>query len=87
MKKSQIFNHLSTLSMSKSVSFQTVIEYVEALSTEEQDLLLELISKRRIEQRRQEIATNAVQTLKAIKTGTAKHGTLEDLRADLLSEE
>ncbi|WP_017654560.1 hypothetical protein [Fortiea contorta] len=73
--------------MSKSVSFQTVIEYVEALSTEEQDLLLELISKRRIEKRRQEIAKNAAQTLKSIKTGTAKHGTLEELRADLLSEE
>ncbi|BAY13029.1 hypothetical protein [Calothrix sp. NIES-2098] len=73
--------------MSKPVSFQTVIEYVEALSTEEQDLLLELISKRRIAQRRQEIAANAAQTLKAIKTDTAKHGTLEDLRADLLNEE
>ncbi len=38
--------------MSKPVSLQTVIEYVEALSTEEQDLLLELIYKRRVEQRR-----------------------------------
>jgi hypothetical protein len=73
--------------MSKSISFQTVIEYVEALSNEEQDLLLELISKRRIEKRRQEIATNAAQTLKAMRTGTAHYGTLEDLRADLLSEE
>mgnify|MGYP001770954881 CR=1 FL=1 len=57
--------------MNKPVSFQTVIEYVEALSSEEQDLLLELISKRRIEQRRQEIARNAAQTLEAIRTGTA----------------
>ncbi|PMB52550.1 hypothetical protein CEN39_09225 [Fischerella thermalis CCMEE 5201] len=73
--------------MSKTVSFQTLIEYVEALSTEEQDLLLELISKRRVEQRRQEIARNAAQTLEAIRTGTAKHGNLEDLRADLFSEE
>ncbi|MBN3909968.1 MAG: hypothetical protein HWQ35_26545 [Nostoc sp. NMS1] len=72
--------------MSKPVSFQTVIEYVEALSTEEQDLLLELISKRRIEQRRKEIAANAAQILKAIRIGTAKHGNIEDLRADLLSE-
>ncbi|MGF2039027.1 MAG: hypothetical protein RMZ43_027555 [Nostoc sp. CmiVER01] len=72
--------------MSNPVSFQAVIEYVEALSTEEQDLLFELISKRRIEQRRKEIATNAAQTLKAIRRGTAKHGSLEDLRADLLSE-
>jgi hypothetical protein len=87
MKKYRTFINISTLPMSKPVSFQTVIEYVEALSTEEQDLLLELISKRRIEQRRQEIARNAAQTLEAIRTGTAKHGNLEDLRADLFSEE
>jgi hypothetical protein len=69
--------------MSESVSFQTVIEYVEALSTEEQDLLVELLHKRRIEQRRQEIAQNAVQ-MAALKVGRAKRGTLADLRADLI---
>lgn len=35
--------------MSKPVPFQTVIEYVEALSPEDQDLLLELLYKRRVE--------------------------------------
>lgn len=73
--------------MSEYVSFQTVIEYVEALSTEEQDLLVELLHKRRIEQRRQEIAQNAAQTLAALKAGKAKRGTRADLRADLMSEE
>jgi hypothetical protein len=73
--------------MNNVVPFQTVLEYVEALSTEEQDLLLELIYKRRVEQQRREIAKNAAQTLEALKTGKAKHGTLADLRADLLSQE
>lgn len=73
--------------MSKPVPLQTVIEYVEALSPEDQDLLLELIYKRRVEQRRQEIARNATQTLEALKTGKAKRGTLAELRADLLSQE
>lgn len=73
--------------MSKAVSFQTVLEYVEALSIEDQDLLLELIHKRRIENRRKQIATNAAQTLEAVKTGKAKCGNLADLRADLLSQE
>jgi hypothetical protein len=50
-------------------------------------LLLELIYKRRVEQQRREIARNAAQTLEALKTGKAKHGTLADLRADLLSQE
>jgi len=52
--------------MNKLVPFQTVVEYVEALSTEEQDLLLELIQKRRVEKLRQEIANNAAQTMEAI---------------------
>jgi hypothetical protein len=69
--------------MSKPVSLQTVIEYVEALSTEDQDLLLELIYKRRVEERRQEIVSNAAQTLEAMKTGTAKRGTLANLRTDV----
>jgi hypothetical protein len=73
--------------MSNPVPLQTVIEYVEALSPEDQDLLLELIHKRRIEQRRQEIARNATQTLEAVKTGKAKRGKLAELRADLLSQE
>jgi hypothetical protein len=38
--------------MSDRVSFPSVVECVEAISTEEQDLLIELIEKRRIERRR-----------------------------------
>ena len=73
--------------MSDTVSIQQVIEDFETLPTEDQDLLLELIYKRRIEKRRTEIARNATQTLAAIETGQAKRGTLADLRADLLEEE
>ena len=73
--------------MSDTVSIRTVIEDFETLPTEDQDLLLELIHKRRIEKKRTEIARNARQTLTAIETGQAKQGTLADLRADLLEEE
>ncbi len=73
--------------MGNFVTFQTAIEYVEALSPEDQDLLIEIIQKRRIEKRRAEIAENAAQTLAAMKSKTAKRGTLADLKADLLSEE
>ena len=73
--------------MTKSVSFQTVIEYVEELSEEEQNLLIDLIQKRRIEKRRMEIAKNARETLTALRTGTAKRGSLNDLKADLLAED
>ncbi len=73
--------------MTQIVSLQQAIECVESLSLEEQDLLIELIKKRRIEQRRQEIATHATQTLESLEAGTAKRGTLADLHADLLGEE
>lgn len=73
--------------MSDTVSIQQVMEDFETLPTEDQDLLLELIYKRRIERRRAEIARNATQTLAAVETGEAKRGTLADLRADLLEEE
>lgn len=73
--------------MSNSVPLQTVLEYVEALSPEDQDLLMELIYNRRVEQRRRQIAINAAQTLETLKTGQAKRGTVAELRADLLSQE
>jgi hypothetical protein len=66
--------------------FQTVIEHIEKLS-EEQNLLFELIQKRRIEKRYTEIAKNADETLIALRTGTAKRGTIADLKADLLDED
>ncbi|GET39493.1 type II toxin-antitoxin system TacA family antitoxin [Microseira wollei] len=49
--------------MSNARALQTVIEYVEALSPEEQDLLVELIHKRRVEKQRAEVAENIELTL------------------------
>ena len=69
--------------MNNAISFQKVVEYVESLSAEEQDLLFELIRKRRVEERRSEIAINYRETLEAMKAGRAKRGTVADLRADL----
>lgn len=68
-------------------SFQTVLESVEALSEEEQDMLFDLIHKRRIALRRQEIAQSAVDTMAAFKNGTATVGSVHDLIADLTGDE
>jgi hypothetical protein len=73
--------------MSQTTSFQTIIEYVEALSEDEQDLLFDLIHKRRIASRRQEIAQNAATTLEAVKNGTAKQGTAAEIMADIFGDE
>jgi hypothetical protein len=78
-------NHTSTL--------QIAIEAVEALSTEDQDFLFDLIHKRRtqptqaIRQRREEIRQNGIAAMEAVKNGTAKRGTAAELIADILTDE
>jgi hypothetical protein len=57
--------------MNQTSTFQTVIESVEALTENEQDILLDLIKNRRIAHRRQEILQNATQTMAAIQNSTA----------------
>jgi uncharacterized protein (DUF1778 family) len=49
--------------MSNAIALQTVIEYVEALSPQDQDLLIELIEKRRIEKQRAEVTEHIKLTL------------------------
>jgi hypothetical protein len=73
--------------MPQTSTLQTVIEAVEALSIDDQDFLFALIHKRRIAQRRQEIAQRAVEVTDAIKNGTAKIGTVEDLIADVFGDD
>ena len=67
--------------------FQNLIDSIETLPVEDQDYLLDLIKKRRIEKRRLEIANNAQAILEDLKQGKAKIGTVNDLIADLLEED
>lgn len=70
------------------IAYQEIINSIESLSIEEQENLFELIRKRRIEQRRAEIATNARKTLEAVEMGTAKSFTnFEDLKSYLLADD
>lgn len=68
------------------ITFQEMIESIETLTIEDQDRLFELIRKRRIENRRAEIAANTQEVFKAVELGTAMKGSFEDLRLYLLSE-
>jgi hypothetical protein len=67
--------------------FQQIIDSIESLSIEDQDYLFELIRKRRIESRRQEILANSEEVMKSFKNGTAKKGSVDDLIADLLGDD
>ena len=67
-------------------TFQEIIDSIEVLPTEDQDQLFELIHKRRIEARRAKIAANAQEVFEAVEMGTAKRGTFEELKSDLLKD-
>lgn len=67
--------------------FQQIIDSIEGLSIEDQDYLFELIRKRRIENRRQEILANSEEVMKSFANGTAKKGSVDDLIADLLGDD
>ncbi|MDJ0601560.1 MAG: hypothetical protein QNJ37_22280 [Crocosphaera sp.] len=69
------------------ISFQEIINSIESLSIEDQDYLFDLIRKRRIDKRREEIAKNGEETLKALSLGKAKKGTAEEIKAYLLEDE
>jgi hypothetical protein len=67
------------------MTFQDIINSIESLPLEDQDYLFELLRKRRIEHRRAEILANAQETMQAVKAGTVKKGSVNDLIADLYS--
>lgn len=73
--------------INSNLSFDEILSYVESLTIEDQDLLFDIIQKRRVETRRKEIAENARQTIKSFQNGTARMGDLDNLKADLLEEE
>ncbi|MCX7736525.1 MAG: hypothetical protein N2319_07400 [Candidatus Kapabacteria bacterium] len=66
-----------------SSEIQTVLDTVENMDINEQKMIVELLTKRLIENRRKEIKNNYINTLKAIKSGKAKKGNLKTLLNDL----
>ena len=68
------------------MTYQEIIDRIESLPIQEQDDLFELIRKRRIEQRRTEIAANGERLRQALKMGTAQRfDNVEDLKLYLFA--
>ena len=63
--------------------FQKAIEAAEALSLSQREILIDVLKKRNIEARRQEIETEIDESLKEQAEGRTKSGTLDDLLEDL----
>ena len=68
-------------------TLQKALDYIENLPPEVQETLIEIIKKRMVDRRREQIARNAKETLNAVREKKAKYGTVEELKRDLLGDE
>ncbi|ABA20934.1 hypothetical protein Ava_1310 [Trichormus variabilis ATCC 29413] len=72
---------------SSMMTLQEIINSIENLPTEEQEYLFEFLRQQRIDNRRVEILANTQEVIQALKDGTAKRGSVDDLIADLLGDD
>ena len=68
-----------------SYRFQEVIETVEALPSDDQELLIEIIRQRLIQQRRAELAADIAEARSAYERGEVRRGTVADLMEELIA--
>jgi hypothetical protein len=69
------------------MTLQEIIKSLESLSKEDENYLFEILRQRSLDAYEKEILANAQELKEAIKHGTAKVGTIEDLIADLNESE
>ena len=67
----------------KISTLQKAIDAVEALEPEEQAMLLDIISKRLSQQRRNELIVDVAQARDDYQKGNVKRGSVSDLMAEL----
>lgn len=68
----------------QNTPFQKALDAVESLPLDVREEVVEIIKMRLAEDRREEIAANAREAVKAVSENRAKYGTVEDLKRDLL---
>ncbi|TAG93213.1 MAG: hypothetical protein EAZ09_23025 [Oscillatoriales cyanobacterium] len=67
----------------KTSTFQIAIDTVEALSPEEQNMLIDIIQNRLKQQHRDELLKAVTESEKDYETGNVRRGTVADLMAEL----
>jgi len=69
--------------LSVAPDFQTLIETVESLPLDEQDMLIEIIRSRVIQQRRANLAAEIAKARDDFRRGDVRRGTAADVMAEL----
>jgi hypothetical protein len=63
-----------------------ILDAIASLSLDEQEMLIDILKKRHIEQKRQRIVREVREAQREHKKGLTKRGTVEDLMKDLKSD-
>lgn len=71
--------------MSKEFTFNDVLESVDKLSLDEQETLTEVLRKRLIERRREELAKEIQNAQREFKEGSSKPATPSEIMKEILS--
>lgn len=71
------------MSIRASSTFQVALETVEELTPEDQEMLVEIVRRRLIEQRRTEMAQDIAAARENYRGGDVRRGTVDDLMAEL----
>jgi predicted AAA+ superfamily ATPase len=74
------------MNIDQETPFQKALEAVESLPIDAREEIIEILKRRLAEDRREEIAANAREAVKAVREKRAKYGTIEDLKKDLIGE-
>lgn len=65
------------------MQFNQILEAIDCLSAEEQEDLIQIVKKRQIERRREEIAANVAQARKEYQQDEVFRGQVDDVIAEL----
>ncbi len=74
------------MGISHETPFQKALDAVESLPLDAREEVIEILTKRLAEDRREEIAASAREAIAAVKEGRAAYGTIDDLKKDLLGK-
>lgn len=74
------------MNIHQDTPFQKALDAIESLPVDAREDIINIIKKRLVEDRREEIAANANEAVSEVKEGRAKYGTVEDLKRDLMEK-
>ncbi|MGO9621409.1 MAG: hypothetical protein ACLPT6_08405 [Desulfobaccales bacterium] len=63
-----------------------ILDEIASMSLEDQEMLLNIVKKRHIGKKREQILRDSRESMRSYKKGLAKKGTVEDLMKDLESD-